>query len=1079
MLLRASSDATRRSNHEQHSAFVKPKMRSAESSDQNGGYQGALVAANTAYQRAHGIPIPREKRRVANKLQKSRIGSSSEGSHLAQRHRRSRQLRKSSSSDAALTAHQRVLRRYGVGNGDGNSGDDDHHHAGYEIQPEPSIARAQDFLEADAQLGIQSTPEEAVASAPSSYRKLPKSASTIAPKSNGTTMQTHKSNAQKAEDGEAQFAENLIASFRSVKRPMGSEISDTWSVPDAGTSVAVSEEQYRNLNRDNILRNFQQMKLRERPSFSSFVTRKRQGHVPSYLSNDGSGDNVTFHKENVPYQSNSDQSALPIGMESKGKDDSKSLKSRFKKMFRKSSQMGDGLPVQHLEATKLHFGSDIASISSSKRRSDSLGDSEEKKLLSESAEISFSMGMSGGEKHARSRISSVTNSEGGDSNTKSRVTSWSNSTVANTLSSKPLSIINEYASRAQSITLGPRVVSGGSEQAQPISQPTIIYGHPTEYKGIDARQLCSALMRNEAGADLQRTNNPKKNHSPNDGVLKSVHHTLPSQSRNSSLGSIVTKLRMQRSNISKTNPGLISSLQTENVVKKCEQDSDSTPILFSQKSPIQIKSDLTLNKGRLVIPKRRYEQLNEAVAPSAAEIARRVDREQNRWKMTLEEAKFSESIPISEYEQLSRNAKKTEDNDLGFTGAAYEDHDGSVIDLTNPTIHIEDEPYKGSSPTLRSRVTGFKTQGTQNKAVRLNSTIEDTEGIYAHDINRDMPMDIYNQRNPASIIKQPAWSLDDVAESRRRAGQEIKKDFKELSSHSGHRRELTQISDTENAEPDSSVTIKAHTKEAKSRPKLESRQTSRMNERFPIIETGRNQFLQAKSSAETVPTVVARTGIDGGDKENQATKTPQGNRLVHNKFQSLQAMKAASLNQADGNRNSLTPDKLDIGDGRLRKNYHTRPSPLRQHLSPQTNKARSIVDLRSQSYSTARTALSPSPSPSPSHQFKQIRRKPTAITAFNAAAAVNQALDEPNPYIDAYTNAPTSSPAADSRDPQTPSPSRSRSRSRLGGSVTPTSGQRMADVFINLRRREQYHQRQQQHQQPPWLKEAGDSPVFL
>ena len=1082
MLLRTSSDATSRSKQESCSASIKQRMGSAESSDHNGGYQGALIAANTAYQRAHGTVIPREKGRVANKLQKSRTNSSSEGSHLAQRHRR-HQLRKSTSSDAALTAHQRVLRRYGVGNGDRNTGDG--YHIGYEAQPEPSIVRAQDFLEADAQLGIQSTPEEAVASTPSSYRKLPKSAAATAPKSNGTTMQTQKPNTQRAEDGEAQFAENLLASIRSVKRPMGSEISYALSASDCGLSVAANEEQYRNLNRDKILRNFQQMKLRERPSFSSFVAKKRQDHASSYSANDGCGGIVTFHKENFLNQENSGQPLFSVGTESKVKDDSKSLKSRFKKMFRRSSQIGDGLPVQHLEATKLHFGSDIASISSSKRRSNSLSDSDEKKLLNESPEISFSMDIPGPKNLAGSRASSGMHSEGGDSNTKSRVTSWSNSTVANTLSSKPLSIINEYVSRAQSLTLSSRVVSGSSEQAQPISQPALAYGHTTEYEGIDARQLCSALMRNEAGKDLQRTKNSKQNYPPSDGVLKSVHHTLPSQSRNTSLGSIATRLRMPRSNGSRNNPEIPSSSHNQDVTNLHGQDSDSTPMLLPQKSPMQIAGHFTPRKDRLFIPKRRYEQVNEAAAPSAIDIARRVDRDQNRWRMNLEEAKVAGSVPVSRYERLSDNAKRAEDNSLELTNASYEDPDRTIIDLTNPTVHIEDELYRERSPNLRRWVKGFKSQPESDYS-RLNNTVETVDGILTCDSGRIVPMDISNQREATSQAKQPARFLEDAAESRRHTDREMNKADKHLSSHSGHRRELTQITDTENTKQEISVAVIAPKKEVKLRPKLESRQTSRMNERFPIIETGRDQYLQAKSSTETVPTLAKKIS-DGGDKENQTTKAPtRENRLVHNKFQSLQAMKTTSINQTDRGRDSRTPDKLDIGDIRARKDYQPRPSPLRHHLSSQTNKTRSIVDLRSQSYDTTRTALSPSPSlirapsPSSSHLFKQIRRKPTAIVALHATAVVSsQAEDEPNLYNNAHNYAPSPIPTPDSREPQTPSPSpsRSRSRSRLGGSVTPTSGQRMADVFINSRRREQYNHLQQQ--QPPWLKPVGDSPVFL
>ena len=1126
MLLRASSDAARRNRFESSSAANDRKSGFAENPGQNGGYQGALVAANTAYRRAHGTAIPQEKGRVANKLQKNRAGTSSEGSHLA--HRRRGQLRKSTSSDAALTVHQLGWQRYGEGSDIGYAGCD-----GYGLRPQSPIARAQDFLEADAQLGIQSTPEEKIASAPSSYRKLPKSASAQAPKSNGTTMQTRKTQGQNSEeDGDARTVESSLAATRLRNGFVGSEISDGLSVPDV---ISSNEEHSRNINRDKILRNFQQMRLHERPSLNSLVTRRRRDHTPLHSSFDNPS-NVTFHKENVQTSDDVGQSSSSNRMDNKAKDDSKSLKSRLKRMFRRSSQMEDCLPVQHLEATKLHFGSDITSITSSKRRSDSYTDSEEKRLLRDSPDISFMKDISVPEDHTKSRASSGTHSEGGDSNTKSRVTSWSNSTVANTLSSKPLSIINEYVSRAQSLSLSHRAVSNSSEQAQPISQSAYAYGQTTDYKGIDARQLCSALMKNEAEQDSRRKYDVKQINSSNNGVLSSVHQSLPSQSRNTSLGSLATRLRLSRSNAGRASPGTSFVAHNQSATTGYIEDADSAAMLFSYKPPLPATNDSPLDRDKILIPKRRIQEVSKLTSPSAEDIARRINRDQNRWRATLEEVKFTDPIIEVPHQSQLEDVSERENDSPRHVKALIDDHKRSPIKFASPRLHVEGEPFREHSPNLRRWVKDVKAITLDDQRNRLTGISNYGEGMTSLGDNHAGPKCLPIASDSPSKASQPVPGLKNALRPKNNTDEDLNAASRELPKQRGHRREHAQIIDTEPTLQESSVIMTANMKETSSRPILESRQTSRMNERFPMIETGRDQYLQSKLPEDTTLSNSKKVA-ETGDKENQTTRTPKENRLIHNKFQSLQTIKARPVNDRSSNSSNihtsaLLQPEVDLNN---KTDFRLRPSPLRQNLSLQTSKARSIVDLRSQSYDATRIAQPPSMSPT-TLQHKQIRRKPTTVTALNVSSTVSRAaVDEPNSYLKAsiHANSPSSTSMAatstaalapsrpnrmnarsytadlhsryvleepssalstvENNQPQTPSPSPSRSRSRLGGSVTPTSGQRMADVFINSRLKgQQLSQHQHQHQQHhnhnnhnhrnqrlPWLRQPGDSPVFL
>ena len=1117
MLRRASSDAARRNNLESSSTSNsrKPGDRKSgpvENFDQDGGYQGALVAANTAYQRAHGTAIPREKGRVTNKLQKNRTGTSSEGSHLAQR-RRGR-LRKSTSSDVGLVLHQRGLQRYRDGSENGSS-ERGGLSGGSGTRPESPISRAKDFLETDAQLRVQSTAEEKIASAPSSYRKLPKSPSVQVPKSNGTTMQTCKPRGQNNEDDEARALEGSLSHTRSKNRFVGSDVSDGLSVP---STSFLNDEQSRDINRDKILRNFQQIKLQERPSLSSLVARRRQDHVPSQSSFE-SPSNVTFYSEGVQTSDKVGHSSFANGADNKAKDNSKSLKTRLKKIFQKSSHTGDGLPVQQIDATKLHFGSDITSITSSKRRSDSFTGSEEKNLLRDSPEISYLTDTSLLEKNAKQRISSGAYSEGGDSNTKSRVTSWSNSTVANTLSSKPLSIINECVSRAQSVSLSHRTASNGSEHARPLIQPTHAFGQSTEYNGIDARRLCSALMRNEAEKESLQRPCLMQDDSPKFGILSNAHQSLPSQSRNTSLSSLATRLRLPRGNCERAGP------QDENFGKEYHEDADSTPILLKHKSPTSTLNNLTPKKNKLVVPKRRVGAVSKLASPSAEDIARRIHRDQNRWKATLEDDRAADRITEIPHHRQFEDLRGRNEGSPGQVKASCNETDRSYVTSISFRLGGEDRSSREYSLNPRLREDDAEaviSNNHRNYLVDVNNNEKEAFLRGNKYSNPDVPYDVLKSSPDAN---QSVQGLRNALKPKFNPDRDADTTLRETPYPRGHRRERAQINDTEPSSQKSAEIVVAKKKESNSRPRLENRTSSRMNERFPMIETGRDQYFQSKL-LDNATQSNTKKAVDVEDKENQARLVSNGNQLIHNRFRSLQTVKAVPNSDTVSDESKILRSNYLHSEANLenKTDFYPRPSPLRHNLRPQTNKAKSIVDLRSQSYSASRMGQLPLASQSTS-PYRQIRRKPTAMAALNTSAAVTQLLGKSDQRNDvdthawgtsssflAATNTAALSPARANKmntrsytadlhkiytseelpfarstvenkqpqpqpQPQTPSPSRSHSRSRLGGSVTPTSGQRMADVFIHSRLREQ--QLQRQHQQLPWLRQAGDSPVFL
>ena len=289
----------------------------------------------------------------------------------------------------------------------------------------------------------------------------------------------------------------------------------------------------------------------------------------------------------------------------------------------------------------------------------------------------------------------------------------------------------------------------------------------------------------------------------------------------------------------------------------------------------------------------------------------------------------------------------------------------------------------------------------------------------------------------------------------------------------GHRRENAQILDAETLHDDENSPTEANMNQNPTRPGLQTRESSKMNDRFPMIETGREQHLQVKAAERKYSSTSLKTTHDNTDKENQRSLNHQhhkSSRTRLNKQQSYQSLKSISLNEPRPLQRSPGTGNGSVGNSnvgnRLRTDFSPQPSPLRQNLQPQSsNRAKSIVDLRSQSYGNSIATSTTTPSPTSRH----LRRKATAMAALNGGggtAAFDGACDgpaasspisplSPGARMRATASARSRAGAGLGDDYSNGSPERNVSPLRRYGSVTPTGGQRMADVFLNSRRREQ------------------------
>jgi len=194
--------------------------------------------------------------------------------------------------------------------------------------------------------------------------------------------------------------------------------------------------------REQVPQDALQPALRARPSFMLGPFKKRQDK-----SNRSSvqTEHVTYNSfAPIPDHTSTGPPAMPM-TDGKSRSASNSLKSRLKRVFRKSSNGTPNLPVQQINASRSHF-SDYPPDSPAVHPHFEEIPLPDEETLTRARSRTSSLRSTASSPHVVGRRSISGRSEGEVSNAKSRVTSWSNSSAGNTvtsLGSKRLSVINE------------------------------------------------------------------------------------------------------------------------------------------------------------------------------------------------------------------------------------------------------------------------------------------------------------------------------------------------------------------------------------------------------------------------------------------------------------------------------------------------------------------------------------------------------------------------------------------------------------------------------------------------------------
>ncbi|KAF2086353.1 hypothetical protein K490DRAFT_66906 [Saccharata proteae CBS 121410] len=600
--------------------------------------------------------------------------------------------------------------------------------------------------------------------------------------------------------------------------------------------------------RDKYLQDFQQTKLRSRPSFMTPFRKYSGKHGPK--------SNVTYD-DPLPESSEPmmDMSRLPIVKnEDKGRSISNSLKSKIKRVFRKTSNTSVGLPVQQVTASSMHFGDSVLPSPRPPSGVPFTGYGEFSKLPSVLPDTSP-------DPQSQSRVSSggQARSDGEVSNTKSRVTSWTNSSAGNSIStrdSKRLSIIPENGVgmlRRQASSLLRRAPFKKPLHSQSIADDLD--------SSVDTQGVYTALKMRLQKAGLEGDPSAEALDEGLADLGRTIHDTLPSQAPR--VTSNPSKLhRVAKTTIRAVTPEDATSSHGLSNITSNPPPTYSLPVEShfgptssrvrgdgSRDSPDDDESDLA-------VPRIRLQRASKIVQPTEEQLAIRKNRADKRWQAPLEErgpvfpkdtqrALSGADRPQKTFlSRLKTGAGNPETPERPF--GQFESRSKDAL-AHPPGLPQLDTPL---SPSVYSRDSDGESPVIPNRAIS-GSTVDDglrgTAVIMSSPPVVSYPVGSSPPKKPSHSARSSrdwrAWLSREVAEleTENDPNITISEDF-----IVGHRREHAEIESDDTA----AATHAPNPVPAKSasnsqpqpvRPGLIERSSSRMNERFPMIETGRKR----------------------------------------------------------------------------------------------------------------------------------------------------------------------------------------------------------------------------------------------
>ncbi|KAJ9625692.1 hypothetical protein H2203_004453 [Taxawa tesnikishii (nom. ined.)] len=317
-------------------------------------HRQAEVAAAEAYRRAYQNEQLQQTRQAMQRRH-NRSTRISEGSHFEENRNRTRRTPATTGSPRQNVSTEPQKKGVPVRS----------NHVRQE-QEELVVARTRRHLEAEATLDRRYPPQDGIDSIPSSYRRPRKSQSSYSP-GRPDRQNISALNAGGRNVFAATIQRQTADAPRSVKtsesRPSDVSIS-TLDIPaKASVENTQTEEASKAIARDAYLQDFHHRKLRHRSSFIDPI-KKRLQKFPSKTQDPGFDNsvppfNLADEATDIFLVPPEEPQAPAVTTMEKPRVASESLKSKFKRMLGRSKRINTDLPMQHVEATRLHFHTDI------------------------------------------------------------------------------------------------------------------------------------------------------------------------------------------------------------------------------------------------------------------------------------------------------------------------------------------------------------------------------------------------------------------------------------------------------------------------------------------------------------------------------------------------------------------------------------------------------------------------------------------------------------------------------------------------------------------------------------------------
>ncbi|EON64532.1 hypothetical protein W97_03765 [Coniosporium apollinis CBS 100218] len=608
--------------------------------------------------------------------------------------------------------------------------------------------------------------------------------------------------------------------------------------------------------RDKHLQNVNQQRLRSKPSFIMAPFKKRQDKAVRRSAETA--------PSKVTYESIEDwvEQGINAGMsephpEVKARSSSNSLKNKIKRVFRKSSNSIPALPVQHLDATRDHFGDDFIrepTVASTIDGAPSQAPAEDVAYPAEPPDCTSQPQLS--ETRQRSYSAGSAASEGRASDGKSRVTSWSNSSAAGTVitrePAKRLTAIPENAAPSPTRFLG----------GLPETKHCDVFKKPMrrrrgsseeERVSVDSQRVYSALMKRIDEAGLNTANNLPVPEAAASQKAPAAYDILPSQSRKSSISSGIS--RLTRATVRTVTQDRRPSKKAETADVTADsigypsagQDHDGPPAVHSE--------DTGSSRSRAGAKGGRNKSLGRAaktMPPSSRQPTNRFDKAENIWKDPLVEGDSpifqpriaTHTMPSEDTFAHIRRRSPASEEALLSTPNAHE-LAGPARECAGPKQQIESNVYNVVSPSVYSRNTDGQSPCSNDSAISLVCGENDGTGTAV--IITSHPVKSYalgSSRAPTRVHsgksskEWKAWLSKEISELEIENQEDVTiNNFTDMRG----RAEFPQDTAAKGINYTPSLFKGAQ------RPTLEERPSSVMNDRFPMLP------IKPKAKRESTP----------------------------------------------------------------------------------------------------------------------------------------------------------------------------------------------------------------------------------